>query len=72
MTVGFLHCILGEKVEEYLIRKEFAMQPEAVLFKAAENASDYYSVHAMEYYNWKTTLLVTQMLLSVKLYFNRP
>lgn len=30
------------------------MQPEAVLLKAAENASDYYAVQAMEYYNWKT------------------
>lgn len=30
MTVWCLHCIVGEKVEECLIRKQFAMQPEAV------------------------------------------
>lgn len=48
--------------DECLIRKQFAMQPEAVLLKAAENASDYCPVHdAMECYNWKKLLLVAQI-----------
>ena len=36
-----------------LIRKQFSMQPEAVLLKATASASDYYSARDGMEYNWK-------------------